>query len=51
MAPIIEGPPEDGDTPARPGRRITAFVVIWLASLAAVALVSYLLRAVLFAAG
>lgn len=51
MAPIIEGPPEDGDTPPRPGRRVAAFAMIWLASLAAVALVSYLLRSILFAAG
>lgn len=51
MAPIIEGPPDDGETPSSPGRRIAAFAMIWLASLAAVALVSYLLRTILFAAG
>ncbi len=51
MAPIIEGPPEGDEPPTGLGRRLAFFAVIWLLSLAAVALVSYLMRGVLFAAG
>lgn len=51
MAPIIEGPPEEGEPPPRPERRLIAFAAIWMASLAAVAIVSYVLRTILFAAG
>ena len=50
MAPIIEGPPDDNEPSAGLGRRLGAFVAIWVLSLAAVAIVSYLLRGILFAA-
>lgn len=47
MAPIIEGPPEEGE-PRRPwGKRVLWFVALWIGSLVAVAAVAYGLRALL----
>ncbi|MGE0597217.1 MAG: DUF2474 domain-containing protein [Hyphomonadaceae bacterium] len=47
MAPIIEGPPEDGDTPRPVGKRVLWFVVLWVGSLSAVAAIAYALRAMI----
>jgi hypothetical protein len=45
--PIIEGPPEEGE-PHRPlSRRLVWFVLLWLASLIAVAAIAYSLRALI----
>ena len=47
MAPIIEGPPDDGE-PKRPlAKRLAWFVALWLASLIVVAAVAYGLRALI----
>ncbi len=47
MPPIIEGPPEEGDERKPLGKRLTWFVVLWLASLIAVAAAAYALRALI----
>jgi hypothetical protein len=47
MPPIIEGPPEAGEQKRPLGRRLLWFVVLWLASLATVAVVAYGLRALI----
>ncbi len=47
MPPIIEGPPEPGSLPKSLVQRLGWFVGIWLASLAAVAVVAYGLRALI----
>jgi hypothetical protein len=47
MAPIIEGPPEDGETKRPLGKRVLWFIALWLLSLAAVATVAYGLRALI----
>jgi hypothetical protein len=47
MPPIIEGPPEDGETLRPLGKRVLWFVVLWVGSLAAVAAVAYALRALI----
>lgn len=47
MAPIIEGPPEEGE-PQRPlGQRLGWFVALWIASLCVVAAIAYSLRALI----
>jgi hypothetical protein len=45
MPPIIEGPPEKGAAPRPLGQRLLWFVVLWVASLIAVAAAAYALRA------
>ena len=47
MPPIIEGPPEDGDEKRPLGKKLLWFVLLWIASLAAVAAVAYTLRALI----
>ena len=47
MPPIIEGPPEDGETLRPLGKRVLWFVVLWVGSLAAVAAVAYALRSLI----
>lgn len=47
MAPIIEGPPEEGEARQPLGKRLVWFVVLWVGSLAAVAAVAYSLRALI----
>jgi len=47
MQRIIEGPPEPGAAPKPLLHRLGWFAVIWLASLAAVAAVAYVLRALI----
>jgi hypothetical protein len=45
MPPIIEGPPEEGETRRPLGKRLLWFVALWLGGLIAVAVVAYGLRA------
>jgi len=45
MAPIIEGPPEEGEEKRPLSRRLMWFVVLWVGSVAVVAAVAYALRA------
>jgi hypothetical protein len=47
MAPIIEGPPEEGEPPRPLGRRLLWFVALWVGSLVAVAAIAYALRALI----
>lgn len=47
MPPIIEGPPEEGETPKPLGKRMLWFATLWIGSLAAVAAVAYALRALI----
>jgi len=47
MPPIIEGPPEDGEAPRPLGKKLVWFAVLWVGSLAAVAAVAYMLRALI----
>jgi hypothetical protein len=47
MAPIIEGPPEEGEPRPPLGKRVVWFVGLWIVSLAAVAAVAYTLRALI----
>ena len=47
MAPIIEGPPEEGAPKPPLGKRVLWFAVLWVGSLAAVAAVAYMLRALI----
>lgn len=47
MAPIIEGPPEEGEQQRPLGKRTLWFVALWVASLLAVAGVAYGLRALI----
>jgi hypothetical protein len=47
MPPIIEGPPEEGEARRPFGKRLLWFVALWVASLLAVALVAYSLRALI----
>ncbi len=47
MPPIIEGPPEDGETPRPLGKRLVWFAVLWVGSLCAVAAIAYALRALI----
>lgn len=47
MPPIIEGPPEDGEARRPLGKRVLWFAVLWVGSLAAVAVVAYALRALI----
>lgn len=47
MPPIIEGPPEEGETKRPLGNRLLWFAVLWLVSLIAVAAVAYGLRALI----
>jgi hypothetical protein len=44
MAPIIEGPPEDGDQKRPLGARLIWFAALWLGGLIAVAATAYGLR-------
>ncbi|MGE0045718.1 MAG: DUF2474 domain-containing protein [Hyphomonadaceae bacterium] len=47
MAPIIEGPPEEGER-ARPlGKRVLWFIALWIGGLGAVAAAAYALRALI----
>jgi hypothetical protein len=47
MAPIIEGPPEAGDTPRPLGKRLLWFAALWVGGLVAVAALAYALRALI----
>ena len=47
MRRIIEGPPAPGETKAPLLKRLAWFAAIWVASLASVALASYLIRALI----
>jgi hypothetical protein len=47
MAPIIEGPPEGGDTPRPLGKRLLWFAALWVGGLVAVAALAYALRALI----
>jgi hypothetical protein len=47
MPRIIEGPPEPGAAPKPLLQRLGWFATIWVASLAAVAVVAYALRALI----
>jgi hypothetical protein len=47
MAPIIEGPPEEGEARRPLGKRVLWFVALWLGSLATLAAVAYGLRALI----
>jgi hypothetical protein len=47
MAPIIEGPPEEGAPRPPLLKRLGWFALLWLASLAVVAAVAYSLRALI----
>lgn len=47
MAPIIEGPPEEGEARRPLGRRVLWFMALWVGSLAAVAAIAYALRALI----
>ncbi|MBL8531501.1 MAG: hypothetical protein JNK94_07180 [Hyphomonadaceae bacterium] len=47
MAPIIEGPPEEGEAPRPLGKRLLWFVALWLVSLIGVAAIAYSLRALI----
>lgn len=47
MAPIIEGPPEEGETRLPLRKRLLWFAGLWLASLLIVAAVAYGLRALI----
>lgn len=47
MPRIIEGPPEEGDTPRPLGRRLLWFAALWVGSLIAVAAVAYAMRALI----
>ena len=47
MAPIIEGPPEEGEARPPLGRKRIWFAVLWAGGLAAVAAAAYALRALI----
>jgi hypothetical protein len=47
MPPIIEGPPEPGEAQKPLVQRLGWFAVIWVGSVAAVAVVAYALRALI----
>jgi len=47
MPPIIEGPPEEGETRPPLGKRLVWFAVLWVGSLCAVAAIAYALRALI----
>lgn len=47
MAPIIEGPPEEGAPPKPLLRRLGWFAVLWIGSLIVVAAIAYALRALI----
>jgi len=47
MPPIIEGPPEEGEEQRPLGKRLIWFAALWVGSLAAVAAVAYMLRALI----
>lgn len=47
MAPIIEGPPEDGAPKPPLGKRILWFAALWLGGLVVVAAAAYGLRALI----
>lgn len=47
MKPIIEGPPEAGETRPPLGERLLWFAALWIASLLAVAAIAYALRALI----
>jgi hypothetical protein len=47
MPPIIEGPPDETDTPRPLGKRLGWFVVLWIGGAASVAAVAYALRALI----
>lgn len=47
MAPIIEGPPEEGAVKRPLGKRLLWFVALWIGGLVAVAAVAYSLRALI----
>lgn len=47
MAPIIEGPPEEGEARKPLGKRLLWFAALWLGGLIAVAAIAYSLRALI----
>jgi len=47
MPRIIEGPPEEDETPKALGSRLLWFAALWIGSLFAVACVAYGLRALI----
>ncbi len=47
MAPIIEGPSEEGEARKPLGKRLLWFAALWLGGLIAVAAVAYSLRALI----
>ncbi len=47
MAPIIEGPPEEGEARKPLGKRLLWFAALWLGGLIAVAAMAYSLRALI----
>mgnify|MGYP007059379388 FL=1 len=47
MAPIIEGPPEEGETRKPLGKRLAWFVALWIGGLIAVAALAYGLRSLI----
>lgn len=47
MAPIIEGPPEEGEARKPLSKRLLWFAALWLGGLMAVAAVAYSLRALI----
>jgi hypothetical protein len=47
MAPIIEGPPEEGAPRPPLGKRLLWFAALWIGGLLSVAAVAYALRALI----
>jgi len=47
MAPIIEGPPEEGEARRPLGKRLAWFALLWAGGLIAVAALAYTLRALI----
>jgi hypothetical protein len=47
MAPIIEGPPEEGALRPPLGKRLLWFAALWIGGLLSVAAVAYALRALI----
>ena len=47
LPPIIEGPPEEGETLRPLSKRLLWFVALWIGGLIAVAAAAYVLRALI----
>jgi len=47
MAPIIEGPPEEGEAKRPLGKSLLWFAALWVGGLVAVAALAYSLRALI----